>query len=62
MYNETEKIILHNDCVKMIKRPSKLCIINDVMNKLFNIKDYNKISKKYTLYESILIFFGCLDD
>ena len=39
MYNEAEKILLHNDCTRIIKRSSKLCIINDEMNKLFGIKD-----------------------
>jgi hypothetical protein len=46
MYNEAEKILLHNDCTRIIKRSSKLCIINDEMNKLFGIKDYNKTLKK----------------
>lgn len=60
MDSENEKIFLHNHCTNMLKRPSKIFIINDVMYKLFNIKNYNKNPKIFSFYESILYFFGCL--
>ena len=65
MDNDFEKILLHNECIRMIRRPSKIIIINTVMEKLFNIKNYNKNiqnNKNYSFYEIVLTICGCLDN
>ena len=64
--------LLHNDCVRMLRRPSKSNIVDDIMYCLFKVEyisDYNNpnnnsnnninnINNK-SLYESILEICGC---
>lgn len=60
-------VLLHNDCMRMLRRPSKTSIVDDIMYTLFTIKQSNNESNnrdnrnysKKSLYETILSICGC---
>lgn len=56
-----DEVLLHNDCNRMLKRSSKINLVNEVMYKLFNVgKPNNNIRKNnFTFLEILLYICGC---
>ena len=60
MFNlDDEKLLLHQECSRLLKRPSKKNMINDVMNKLFYVNNYYENYENKSWYEIILMICGC---
>ena len=55
------EILLHQECTKMLRRPSKIKLVDEVMYDLFEIKktENNMVEKDIKLLEIILYIFGC---
>ena len=53
--------LLHNDCNRMLKRPSRIDLINEVMYKLFNVQktEINIKKKDLGCLEILLYICGC---
>jgi len=58
-----QSAVIHNESIRMLRRPSKTSIIDDIMHSLFNVnKQQGKQDKKNnnsSFYEVILMFCGC---
>ena len=54
-----ESLLLDQECKRMLRRSSRIQIKNDVMYKLFSIEPIQSDTQTVSLYEAILIFFGC---
>ena len=64
--NDINNASLHNDCVRMLKRPSRIKLVDSIMLKLFGedtskdtSQDTSQDINKYCLYEKILLFCKC---
>ena len=55
------EVLLHNDCNRMLKRPSRINLVNEVMYKLFKIgKPKNDIREDSPNFLEILLYIcGC---
>ena len=54
-----QSAVIHNDCIRMLRRPSKLSIVDEIMHTLFNVEKQDKRCNNSSFYEMILIFCGC---
>ena len=63
-----QSAVIHNESIRMLRRPSKTSIIDDIMHSLFNVKKQGKQGKQgkqdkrcnnSSFYEVILMFCGC---
>ena len=59
-----QSVLLHEDCNRMLRRPSKILLVNEITYTLFgSINENNKKTKtninKFDWYEILLIWFGC---
>lgn len=52
-----QSAVIHNECIRMLRRPSKLSIVDEIMHTLFTKQDKRCINSCF--YEMILIFCGC---
>ena len=54
-------VLLHNDCNRMLKRPSRIDLVNEVMHKLFNVcEPKNNIKEDSPTFLEILLYIcGC---
>lgn len=52
-----QSAVIHNETMRMLRRPSKISIVDEIMHTLFTKQD--KRCNNYSLYETILIFCGC---
>lgn len=52
-----QSAVIHNECIRMLRRPSKTSIVDEIMHTLFTKQD--KRCNNSNIYEMILIFCGC---
>ena len=52
-----QSAVIHNECIRMLRRPSKILIVDEIMHTLFTKQD--KRCNNSSIYEMILIFCGC---
>ena len=51
---------IHIESMRMLRRPSKILIVDEIMHSLFTKQDKrNKRCNNSSFYEMILIFCGC---
>ena len=61
-----QSAVIHNESIRMLRRPSKTSIIDDIMHSLFNVNKrqdkqgkQDKKNNNSSFYEVILMFCGC---
>ena len=62
-----ESLLLHKDCSRMLKRPSKISLVNEVTYYLFgsfcesnnNNNNSNSNNNNFEWYKILLFCFGC---
>ena len=50
---------IHIESMRMLRRPSKSSIVDEIMHSLFNVEKQEKRCNNSSFYEMILIFCGC---